>query len=245
MKRPGDFPRYVTLVLGLFATFAVGPGYSGNLREADANSRPSSQVAWTPDVLAMISKGDPARGRELASNCVACHGIDGVSPESVVPHLAGQRADYFFKQLRDYHNGDRLNPIMTPIAKSLSPRDAADLAAWYSRRSAPPATQDAPAYSMPRVIKKGDPSRFITACVSCHGLDGKGQEYGIPSLAGQQQSYLVESLRAFRLSTRSNDVYGRMRAIAGALSDSEIEAASYYFASRGKTPGGRAHLSKQ
>ncbi len=48
---------------------------------------------------------------------------------------------------------------------------------------------------------------------------------------GQYSSYLATQLRAYHARERHNDVYARMRTIAGALTDAEIaELAAYYAA---------------
>lgn len=78
--------------------------------------------------------GDPAAGKEKSQVCVPCHGLDGNSENPQFPRLAGQHPDYLVKALRDYQTGARKNPIMAPFAASLSPRDMADLAAYFAAR---------------------------------------------------------------------------------------------------------------
>ena len=39
------------------------------------------------------------------------------------------------KQLRDYRNGERDNPIMTPIAKGLAEPDLRPLAAYFASKT--------------------------------------------------------------------------------------------------------------
>ena len=88
-------------------------------------------VALAP--TAAFAKGDAARGKEKASVCEACHGIDGEAkgfPQ--YPRLAGQYADYIEHSLKAYKSGDRSNPIMGGIVTTLSEQDMKDLAAWFS-----------------------------------------------------------------------------------------------------------------
>ena len=57
-------------------------------------------ILATP-ALAQESKPDPAKGRTIATGvCVACHGVDGNSPITANPVLAGQHREYI-KQLRN------------------------------------------------------------------------------------------------------------------------------------------------
>lgn len=80
--------------------------------------------------------GDPAAGRQKNSMCVGCHGIDGYKtafPEVYnVPRIGGQHPAYIIKALQAYKSGERDHPSMKGIAASLSDKDMADLAAYYS-----------------------------------------------------------------------------------------------------------------
>jgi cytochrome c553 len=66
------------------------------------------------------------------------------------------------------------------------------------------------------------------ACISCHGEDGNANVPIFPKLAGQHQSYLIKQLREFRSQTR---VEPTMNAMAGGLSDADIDDIAAYFAS--------------
>ncbi len=75
---------------------------------------------------------DVARGEAKASDCVACHGAMGISPNPLFPNLAGQNGAYLQVQLEKFKKGDRYHPLMTPVAKSLSQQEINDLAAYFS-----------------------------------------------------------------------------------------------------------------
>lgn len=86
-------------------------------------------------VLAIGSQAqaaDAEKGKALSAPCVACHGTDGISPNPQWPNLAGQKDQYLISSLKAYRNGDRSNPIMSPLAKGLSDEDIENLAAYYS-----------------------------------------------------------------------------------------------------------------
>ncbi|RMG58255.1 MAG: cytochrome c [Gammaproteobacteria bacterium] len=79
--------------------------------------------------------GDPQRGRELATDCMGCHGIpsyNNVYPTYHVPRLGGQHADYIVAALKEYKSGNRSHKTMHAQAASLSEQDMQDLAAWFS-----------------------------------------------------------------------------------------------------------------
>ena len=81
-------------------------------------------------VLAQAS--DPAAGKAKAMVCAACHGTNGISTNPMYPNLAGQKEQYLVKQLKDFQGGTRTNPLMSSMAKSLTPTDIENLAAYFS-----------------------------------------------------------------------------------------------------------------
>lgn len=87
---------------------------------------------------AFTAAGDPVAGEHKAATCGACHGADGLAITPLWPNLAGQNAAYLAKQLRSFRDGSRKDPLMQPLAKSLSDEDIADIAAWYSAMDGTP-----------------------------------------------------------------------------------------------------------
>lgn len=81
---------------------------------------------------AMAASGDAEAGRKKSTPCQACHGPNGVSPTPDFPNLAGQYADYLQTALTHYKNGKRKNAIMQAQVANLTPRDIADLSAWFA-----------------------------------------------------------------------------------------------------------------
>lgn len=78
------------------------------------------------------AEGDAAAGKEKSSNCAACHGADGTSPNDLWPNLAGQKFGYLVKQLKAFREGSRSDPMMSPMAANLTDEDINDLAAYFS-----------------------------------------------------------------------------------------------------------------
>ena len=76
--------------------------------------------------------GDAAAGRAKAAICVACHGVDGVGLQPLYPNLAGQKEAYLIKQLQAFKNGQRKDPLMSPMAMPLSQADIENVSAYYS-----------------------------------------------------------------------------------------------------------------
>jgi cytochrome c553 len=80
--------------------------------------------------------GDPKEAHKKIAMCEGCHGIPGYKtayPQVYhVPMLGGQQAGYIASALQAYKSGQRSHPSMRGIAASLSDKDIADLAAYYS-----------------------------------------------------------------------------------------------------------------
>ncbi len=216
-------------ILLLMAFIAPAVGYA----------EPASQIAWTPEALNRVKSGNMNKGKELAESCKSCHGDKGQGMKEetrddetlpAIPALAGQVANYTYKQLRDYFNGSRSHDSMTPVAKGLSEQDAADLAVWFGSLS--PQGNKTSSQDLARaekMVEQGDGKRILPPCFVCHGGKGQGEKMDIPALAGQQADYFARTLLDYKNSKRHNDVYSRMRLIAQQLSDEEIkELAQYY-----------------
>ena len=198
-------------------------------------------LAWAAGAPAANSQSVvAAKPRTVnAAPCEACHGPNGEGrPAAPFPRLAGQSADYLEKQLRDYADGSRNNPIMQNFAKGLSDSERAALSTYYASLASPYAVQAAPgdARQLARghqLAFEGDESERVQACNNCHGPGGSGVPYSAPYLAGQSAEYLASALRSWQQGTRKNDDGQLMASVAARLSAADITAASSYFASLG------------
>ena len=193
---------------------------------------PVSQVVWTPEVLGILARADPERGRaKVMEVCASCHGENGVSVSAEFPHLAGQSGAAIYKQLHDYRTGSRTNQLMTDLAKALDEPVIADVAAYYAaqpQRRMNPATLAESPPAIVQLVELGDPARNIPPCAACH-RPGSGGPIETPILSEQQREYLVLQLRMYASGERRNDVYARMRAIAAKLTPSEIDGLAGYY----------------
>jgi len=76
--------------------------------------------------------GDVAAGKTKSASCAICHGAEGVSANDLWPNLAGQKLGYLVKQMKAFRDGDRKDPMMSPMASPLSDEDIDNLAAYFS-----------------------------------------------------------------------------------------------------------------
>ena len=174
--------------------------------------------------------GDATAGKQKAQTCAACHGVDGNSTNPVWPNLAGQHAEYLMKQLRDFKDGKRENPQMSPMAVNLSEQDILDLAAYFSTQQAGPGAADPGQIELgQKLYRAGNIDTGVPACMACHGPAGHGNPAAMyPAVAGQHNAYTMLQLKAFREGQRTNDPNEIMRTIAGRMTGVEIKAVSEY-----------------
>ena len=80
----------------------------------------------------VLAGGNIARGKQKATTCFACHGVDGNAVDPQYPRLAGQYNEYLQQALHEYKDGRRKNPIMMGMAAALTDQDIEDVAAYFS-----------------------------------------------------------------------------------------------------------------
>lgn len=193
--------------------------------QAVANAKPK-KVA-----VSLADNKDVAAGKAKSATCTACHGADGNSPIAIYPKLAGQSAKYIEKQLIEFKNGTRENAVMMPMAAALSAQDMKELAAYYSAQKTSAGAGKANEIGA-KLYFGGDAKRNIAACVSCHGVSGKGMpSAGFPAVAKQNVAYLSTQLQNFKTHARANDLNNMMQNTARKLTEDEIKALAEYMSS--------------
>ena len=171
-------------------------------------------------MLATASVGVQAQdieaGKKKAEACVACHGPNGNSTIGAFPTIAGQNARYIYLQLRDFKEGRRKNPMMSPVAAAMEKQDMHDLAAYFASQKQA-RTSFKP--DMERV-KAGAAKAEESLCSMCH-LGGMAGQNEVPRLAGQHPEYIIAQLKSFKARERTNDA-GNMTSLAQTLSEDDI-----------------------
>jgi cytochrome c553 len=166
----------------------------------------------------------------VANVCAACHGIDGNSVITANPKLAGQHAEYLYKQLTNFKSGDRANAVMSGMASMLSDADMRAIAEYFSKQTLNlgQAKTNGRGSLGEKIYRAGVQANGVPACASCHGPSGDGLPVKYPRLGGQHTEYILDQLREFRLGARANDEAKVMRTIAAKLTDQEMEAVADY-----------------
>jgi cytochrome subunit of sulfide dehydrogenase len=74
---------------------------------------------------------------------------------------------------------------------------------------------------------------LAAACANCHGTDGRSQG-GVPPLAGQDKSHMLQQLQDFKAGKRPSTI---MQQLAKGYTDEQLESiAGYFSAIRAASP---------
>lgn len=160
--------------------------------------------------------------------CAACHGADGNSAIALNPKLAGQHPEYTLKQLNNFKEGKRANPVMAPMVANLSADEMKDLATYFAaqKQTLGKAKSNGAGSLGEKIYRGGIAATGVPACASCHGANGAGIPKQFPRVAGQHADYALAQMRAFRLGERANAPM--MMVIAAKMTDAEMIAVADY-----------------
>ncbi|MDQ6916374.1 MAG: cytochrome c4 [Pseudomonadota bacterium] len=171
---------------------------------------------------AQLDPTQMAAAREKAQVCIACHGADGNSQNPDYPILAGQTWRYTYIELKDFNEGRRSDPQMSPMAANLSREDMMLLGQFFAAQKPLPIKFQAD----PVKVEAGRKVSDAVLCPMCH-LGGFIGQNEIPRVAGQWPQYVKKQLADFKARRRTNDA-GNMTSVAATLSDADIENLSHY-----------------
>jgi cytochrome c553 len=205
-----------------FALLAV----SGIASAADAHAPAAAKVDPAKGAT-LYGDGDAARGLPA---CVSCHGASGNSTIAANPKLAGLPEAYVYKQLVDFTEPARNQPVMTTYAKMLTEEEKHNIAAYLSQQATKPgAAKNKDTIDLGKKIYRGGiAEKGVPACASCHGASGGGMPAKYPRVGGQHQDYTIAQLNGFKAKTRKNSA--EMSTIAARLSDDDMKAVADYVA---------------
>ena len=155
-------------------------------------------------------------GAEAGAYCTGCHGAHGVSTTAGIPSLAGQQPAYLIMATQEYARGDRGHAEKAEMLQGLGEVDIEKMAMYFASQA--PEPREAPPFGDPVA---GEPLTAI--CGSCHGASGVSLDPLVPSLAGQEPVYLVNSIKAYRDEKRSHEDMVTER------TDAEIESIAAFY----------------
>jgi cytochrome c553 len=202
--------------------------------EVAAAAAPAApEVAATPAPAApeVAAAPPPAPGslEERLQLCGGCHNPDGNSIIPENPRLAGLDAKYIARQLADFKEGKRENPIMSSIIPMVDEKEFKPLAMYFSKQKRLSSESDKTDLLAKgkQIFEEGVVGTGAPACGGCHGEDGSGSAQ-FPRLNGQNPAYVVNQLMNFKNATRNNDPKAVMQTVAKRLNEEEINAIAEY-----------------
>ena len=238
MRQSSQISKLTSLSTGfaIISIFAL-TSISGIANASDA--APTAPVAEAKAVVPAKPKADAAAGEALYSNgdpsrgvtaCVSCHGANGKSGVGSWPKLSAQHAAYLTKQLKNFKEGSRANPVMMGMAATMTEQDMLNISAYLVKQEpALGVAQDKATIELGKSIYRGGiASKGVPACAACHSPNGAGIPAQYPRLSGQWAEYTSAQLLAFREGTRKNSP--QMAIVAARLSDQEMKAVADYMA---------------
>ena len=182
----------------------------------------AAMAAATFYAYAQMDAGQMAAAREKAQVCAECHGPDGNSQNPDYPILAGQTWRYIYIELKDFQEGRRSDPQMSPMAAGLSRDDMVALGNYFAAQKPLPIKFQPDSAKVDAGRKTAD----AVLCPMCH-LGGFVGQNEIPRVAGQWPKYVKKQLEDFKAKRRTNDA-GNMTSVAATLSEQDIENLSQY-----------------
>ena len=172
--------------------------------------------------------------RGALAPCSVCHGIDGASRAgSGTPRIGGLNAEYMLHEFESALTGARGGLVMAPIVRALTPAERKAVTDYYAQQNPPLVAEDVAADAVARgrrIAERGDWSRDLPPCQTCHGTAGMGIGAHFPRLNGQLTQYVEAQLRDWQTSKRHDDPMGLMQGVARRLTAGEIADVAAYFA---------------
>ncbi|WAN09150.1 c-type cytochrome [Stutzerimonas balearica] len=162
-----------------------------------------------------------AAGQERAVFCTYCHGETGNSKRPHIPNLASQNPLYLFNAFEKFASGQRIDYVMSKLAKNLTQDDRVNIAVYFSQQQVNPV-----AVPVSEGLRSRGETLFHNTCTGCHGQHAEGME-NTPRLAGQPDVYLRKALNRFRTNdpSRAGSV---MIGVAAKLSEEDVDAVAAY-----------------
>jgi len=190
---------------------------------------------------------DTLAQRTLA--CTGCHGGQGrAGPDGFYPRLAGKPAGYLYNQLLHFREGRRYYGLMTQLIDPLTDAYLLEIAQHFASLALPypppPPSATAPEQLArgEQLVRRGDASLGVPACVQCHGAAMTGVAPTVPGLLGLPRDYLNSQLGAWKSGQRHAHAPDCMKAVVDRLALADLNAAATWLAAQPVPDGGKPAL---
>jgi cytochrome c553 len=180
---------------------------------------------------------DTTAQRVLA--CTGCHGREGrAAADGYYPRIAGKPAGYLFNQLRNFRDQRRHYELMNDLLALIDDPYLREIADHFASLDLPYPPPPAPLGSQAlrdageALVRRGDATRGLPACIECHGAQMTGRAPFIPGLLGLPRDYINAQLGAWRGGQRRAQPPDCMAQVARRLAPDDIGAISAWLASQ-------------
>lgn len=236
------------LLISAALTLAPGIGIAAQTVTRALDTMPASvaPVLILAAAAPTRQKADPEMARRMQA-CTLCHGRQGrATATGYFPRIAGKPAGYLYNQLVNFRDGRRSNVAMGHLVQHLSDEYLDEIARYFSRLELPypspaPAWVDAALLARgEQLARRGDLSRQLPACASCHGDALTGVLPALPGLLGLPRDYIAAQLGAWKSGQRRAVEPDCMRTIAKRLDGEDVGLIAAWLAAQPVPRGGRA-----
>ncbi len=180
-----------------------------------------------PVSAAGVTVSDPLKdGEAAAASCAGCHGDAGVTKTAGFPSLVGLDPKYLVTSMKAYRTGQRKSDLMKSMVENVADQAISNIALYYALQKAAPAQS-------PIVGDRAAGQAAATPCAGCHGDTGVSGNPDIPSLAGQDATYLATAMLAYKQGGRTDET---MKGMVEALDETAIKNLSAYYAAQQPKP---------
>ncbi len=180
-----------------------------------------------PPIPSNAATLDPVKaGEAAAASCAGCHGDRGISKTQGFPSLVGLDPKYLVAAMKAYRSGQRKSDLMKSMVDKIADAAMANIALYYALQKPAPAQSAAAG-------DRAAGQAAATPCAGCHGDTGVSGNPDIPSLAGQDATYIATALEAYKKGDRNDET---MKGMVAALDAATIKNLSAWYAAQQPKP---------
>jgi cytochrome c553 len=163
---------------------------------------------------------NPAEGKQFTHQCAKCHGSKGSSENPSIPNLDGQDVNYLKTMILSYRDKVRDQGEMHKVLIGLKDKDIEKIAVFFAAEQ--PAQSS---FIPPETI-----SELAQKCDVCHNLGNTNPEMLSPKLKGQNRTFLINAMTAYRDSDRGNSAMHKIS--SGLYLDATIEGIATHYSAQ-------------
>ena len=163
---------------------------------------------------------NPYEGKQFTHDCAKCHGSMGSSEENSVPNLAGQDVKYLNTMIKAYRDKVRDHSVMHQVISGLKDSEIEKIAIFFASEQPSQIT-----FIPPEPI-----SVLAQKCDLCHNAGNVNPEMLTPKIKGQNRTYLINAMTAYRDGDRGSSAMHKMS--SALYFDATIEAVAAYYSAQ-------------